>query len=105
MAHEDLLMVLSSPGDHSSDHGRPNTAAYISHEINHAGDAVAFLWRNSDITRCCNRHEQESDSYDLSHAQPHRKGKADKQVNLVRAIEESDGQTKPPSSDQPSRLN
>ena len=87
MADEDLLVILSPPDNHRGHDGSSDTAADIAHEIDDAGDAIAFLWWNPDVTRCGDGNKQESDSYDLGDAQPHRKFEADEQINLVRAIE------------------
>src|ERR1700678_895205 len=88
---EDLLVILSPSSNHRGHDGSSDTAADIAHEIDHAGDAITFLWGNSDVTRCRDGDKQESDSYHLRNAQPHRKAETDEQINLVRAIEQSNG--------------
>src|SRR5271170_6994929 len=52
VADEDLLVILSPSGNHRGHDGSSDTAADITHEIDHAGDAIAFLWRNSDVPSC-----------------------------------------------------
>jgi len=105
VADEDLLVILSAPENHRGHDRSSDAAADIAHEIDHAGYAVSFLRRNSDITGCRDGNEQESDSYYLGDTQPHRKTEADVQINLVRAIEKSNGETQPSCHDQPSGLN
>src|ERR1700733_8272910 len=105
VADEDLLVILRTPGNHRGHDGSSDTAANVPHEVDHAGHAVTFLWRNSDITRRRDRDKEKSDTYHLSDAQPHREAEADEQINLVGAIEQSNGKAQPSGRDQPSRLN
>src|SRR6202044_434597 len=105
VADEDLLVILSPPGNHRGHDGSSDTAADIAHEIDHAGDAITFLRRNPDVTRCRDGDKEKSDSYHLGDAQPHRKAEADEQIDLGRAIEQSNGEAQPSSRDQPSSLN
>src|ERR1700722_18274579 len=92
---ENLLVILGPPGNHGRHDGSSDTAANIAHEIDHAGDAIALLWRNPDVARCRDGDKQKSDAYDLSDAQPHGKAEADEQINLMRAIEETNGHAQP----------
>ena len=44
VADEDLLVILSPPDNHGGHDGSSDTAADVAHEIDDAGDAIAFLW-------------------------------------------------------------
>ena len=105
MADEDLLVILSPSGNHCSHDGGSDAAADVTHEVDHAGDTIAFVRRNSVVTRCGDGNKQKSDSYHLCYAQPHRKTEADEQIDFVSAIEESDSKAYPSRRDQPSGLN
>src|SRR5580700_6056981 len=50
VANKNLLMILGSPGNHRGHDRSSNTTADVTHEIDHAGGAVAFLRGNSDVT-------------------------------------------------------
>ena len=91
MADEDLVVILRPSGNHCRHNGRSDAAADVTHEVDHAGDAIAFVRRNSVVTRCSDGNKQKSDSYDLGYAQPHRKPEAHEQINFVSTIEESNG--------------
>ena len=89
MTDENLLVILRPSGNHRGHDRSSDTAADVAHEIDHAGDAIAFLRGNSDVTRCRDGDKQESNTYHLGDAQPHGKAEADEQINLVCAIEQS----------------
>src|SRR5579872_1130242 len=84
VADEDLLVILSASDNHGGHDGSSDTAADVAHEVDYAGDAIAFLRRHSDVARCRDGYKQKSDSYNLGDTQPHRKLEADEQINLVR---------------------
>src|ERR1700761_1486115 len=95
VADQDLLVILSPPGNHGSPDRSSDTAPDVAHEIDHAGDAIAFLRRNPDVTRCRDGDKEKSYSNHLGDTKPHRKTEADEQINLMRAIEQSNGEAQP----------
>ena len=64
------LMELRAPRNQRGDQGGSDTASHIAHEIDDSGDRVVLLRRNSDVSHQRDRHEQESQTNNLSDAQP-----------------------------------
>src|SRR5208283_5118719 len=99
VADQNRLVVFGATVDQRCDHGSAHAAPNIAHEVDHASNGIALLRRHPNVRRHGNRHEKETDTNNLSDAQPRSGNEADRQVYTQGRVVHPDGQAQPAKSD------